>query len=70
MNCETHADREGTLAVDLPSLGIKRYLCEQCRAELNRVLSSYKGKREYTRDYQYQVWDHFSNTFVTERWKE
>ena len=30
MNCERHPDRAGTLAIDLPSLGIKRYWCKEC----------------------------------------
>ena len=70
MNCDTHAEREGTLAVDLPSIGVRRYLCDECRAEMIRIFSSYKGKREFTRDYEYRVWDHYANTYVTERWKE
>lgn len=47
--CEAHADREGTLAADLPSLGIHRYLCAECKAALAAKLSNatpYKGKRE------------------------
>ena len=31
MNCERHPDREGTLAIDLPSMGIRRYWCSECR---------------------------------------
>ena len=48
--CKNHEDRAGTLAVDLPSLGLRRYLCAECRATLTANLSSYKGKRE--------AWDH------------
>lgn len=36
--CEKHADREGTLAVHLPSIGVKRYLCSECRADLTATL--------------------------------
>ena len=39
MNCERHIERPGTLAVDLPSLGIRQYLCEQCRSELDAALA-------------------------------
>lgn len=28
--CERHPDRDGQLAIDLPSLGIKRYWCTEC----------------------------------------
>ena len=44
MRCEHHADREGSLAIDLPSLKIKRYLCAECVMRLTQ--SNYKGKRE------------------------
>jgi len=50
MNCEKHPEVAGTLAVDLPSIGVRRYLCEPCKAELTTALSQYKGKRE--------AWDH------------
>ena len=30
MNCERHPKREGKLAIDLPSLGIKRFWCKEC----------------------------------------
>ena len=29
--CEHHPDREGTLAISLPSIGIRRYWCKECR---------------------------------------
>ena len=31
MNCERHPERDGILAIDLPSIGIRRYWCQQCR---------------------------------------
>lgn len=31
ITCERHPDREGTLAIDLPSIGIRRYWCKECR---------------------------------------
>ena len=32
MKCEKHPDRDGILTVDLPSIGIKKYECIECRA--------------------------------------
>ena len=46
MNCEKHPEVAGTLAVDLPSINVRRYLCEPCKDALRAVLSKYKGKRE------------------------
>lgn len=39
MNCDKHTDREGTLAVELPSIGVRRYLCAECRAELDAAIA-------------------------------
>ena len=55
MNCLHHPDRAGTLAVDLPSVGIKTYLCEECRDKLSNTLSGFKGKRE--------AWDHSGHDY-------
>lgn len=38
-SCELHQDRAGHLAVHLPSLGIKRYLCDECAAELRAAFA-------------------------------
>ena len=46
MNCEKHPEVAATLAVDLPSIGVKRYLCEPCKAALVANFTPYKGKRE------------------------
>lgn len=40
MNCENHADREGTLTVDLPSIGVRRFMCAECRSAFNATMSS------------------------------
>ena len=32
MKCEKHPDRDGILTVDLPSIGIRRAMCLECRA--------------------------------------
>ena len=29
--CERHPEREGVLAISLPSIGIARYWCKECR---------------------------------------
>ena len=57
MNCEKHADRPGSLAVDLPSIGVQRHLCDECRTALVSTLSQYKGKRE--------AWDHSGYDYHT-----
>jgi hypothetical protein len=38
--CERHSDREGTLAISLPSIGIMRYWCQECRDEYDRTFPS------------------------------
>ena len=47
--CDQHADRPGTLTVDLPSLGIKLYKCEECAAaqqqRINEALAAYHQAR-------------------------
>ena len=50
MNCEQHPDREGTLTVDLPSIGVQRYMCDACIEAFRASLTPYQGKRE--------AWDH------------
>ena len=40
MNCERHPEREGKLAISLPSIGIERYWCAECRAEYDRIFPS------------------------------
>ena len=34
MICEKHPERAGTLAVDCPSISVRRFLCDECRAAL------------------------------------
>ena len=36
--CENHADREGLLAVSLPSIGIMRYMCAECRTAFDKKM--------------------------------
>lgn len=47
--CENHPDREGLgPVVDLPSMGIRRFMCAECKAEFDAkfIWTAYKGKRE------------------------
>ena len=36
--CENHADREGLLAVSLPSIGIMRHMCAECRTAFDKKM--------------------------------
>lgn len=55
--CEKHAEREGTLAVDLPSIGMKRYMCAECRNAMLDAISS--SPRKAARDGYGQIWESF-----------
>ena len=46
MRCENHPALEGNLAVDLPIIGVKRYLCAEGADAIVHNLTQYKGKRE------------------------
>ena len=47
ISCEKHPDRDGTLRIDLPSIGVKQFLCEECNEALvKRLSTAFKGKRE------------------------
>ena len=47
MNCERHPEREGQLAISLPSIGIVRYWCQECRDEYDRTHPSKGFGRAY-----------------------
>ena len=47
MNCERHPEREGILAISLPSIGIMRYWCHECREEYDRTYPSKGFGRAY-----------------------
>ena len=38
--CERHSGRHGILTVDLPSIGIRRYMCLECRMAFELAVSS------------------------------
>ena len=45
--CESHPEREGQLAISLPSIGIERYWCQECRDEYDRTHPSKGFGRAY-----------------------
>ena len=45
--CERHPEREGKLAISLPSIGIMRYWCQECRDEYDRKFPSKGFGRAY-----------------------
>jgi hypothetical protein len=45
--CERHPEREGQLAISLPSIGIMRYWCAECRAEYDAKFPSKGFGRAY-----------------------
>ena len=47
MNCERHPEREGKLAISLPSIGIMRYWCQECRDEYDAKFPSKGFGRAY-----------------------
>ena len=38
MRCDVHKDRGGILFVDLPSIGIRRWGCFECRASFDKSM--------------------------------
>jgi hypothetical protein len=47
MNCERHPEREGMLAISLPSIGISRYWCQECLDEYDRIFPNKGFGRAY-----------------------
>lgn len=45
--CENHPDREGFLAIDLPSIRLKRFWCLECRLEYDAQFPSKGFGRAY-----------------------
>ena len=45
MKCDVHPDRGGILFVDLPSIGVRRWGCFECRANLDKKMLEYKPPR-------------------------
>lgn len=57
MKCEKHADRDGILTVDLPSMHIKRYMCEECRISFNAQLDGLNTARQSARSGYRNIWE-------------
>ena len=38
MRCDLHPDRGGILFVDLPSIGVRRWGCFECRANFDKAM--------------------------------
>ena len=38
MRCDQHPDRGGILFVDLPSIGVRRFGCFECRANFDKAM--------------------------------
>ncbi len=51
-SCENHAEREGLLTVSLPSFGIMRYMCGECRTAFDNAMAEHarnapRGRQEW-----------------------
>ena len=46
-SCERHPEHEGQLAISLPSIGIMRYWCQECRDEYDAKFPSKGFGRAY-----------------------
>ena len=53
--CENHPDRHGELRVDLPSIGVRRYLCDECN---DRMLQRFDEICDRTRFDDTPQWQH------------
>jgi hypothetical protein len=42
--CENHADRKAHLVVSLPSIGVMRYMCDECQVAFDTKMAEYKPK--------------------------
>ena len=59
--CENHADREGLLAVSLPSIGIMRHMCAECRTAFDQkmVAHAHASPRQAARDGHSGMFEYF-----------
>ena len=53
VKCEKHPDREGVLRVELPSIGLKRYLCFECTEPLYLSFHSWETDTPY---WEHELW--------------
>ena len=47
MKCDNHPDRGGILFVDLPSIGVRRWGCFECRANFDKKMLEMPRSAEY-----------------------
>lgn len=45
--CEIHPEREGKLRIDLPSIGVKRFLCEECNEQIVGAFKAINAERPH-----------------------
>ena len=50
MKCSVHPDRGGILFVDLPSIGVRRFGCFECRANFDKAMLNTPSPRKEERN--------------------
>jgi hypothetical protein len=56
MKCDNHPDRGGILFVDLPSIGVRRWGCLECRIAFDKQMLNWPSPRKASRDGA-QIWE-------------
>ena len=56
MKCDNHPDRGGILFVDLPSIGVRRWGCFECRANFDKAMLNSPSPRKEAREGR-QPWE-------------
>ena len=49
--CENHPEREGLLTVSLPSIGIMRHMCAECRTAFDKAMVEHAQHPHGRRDW-------------------
>lgn len=57
MKCDNHPDRGGILFVDLPSIGVRRWGCLECRMAFDKSMLNH-SPRKAARNGE-QIWEQF-----------
>lgn len=57
MKCDVHPDRGGILFVDLPSIGVRRWGCLECRQNFDKSILNH-APRKAARAGE-QIWESF-----------
>jgi len=58
MKCDNHPDRGGILFVDLPSIGVRRWGCFECRAAFDKLMLNMPSPRKSARSGE-PIWEMF-----------